>query len=119
MSKWKEQLLNKGFSLGMDVFQKAMGHPKVGPLLLRSMSQGFEFKDTLEKKREQLLSRMHIASFQEQEELRSHVGQLERKIERLEKRLRELNAQARRAEMEAAQQRAQDTTRQEADSPSV
>lgn len=117
MAKWRDKLLNSSLEMGMSVVQKALGHPTVGPLLMRSISQGMQMKAQLEQSREQLLAKMQLASFQEQEELRTHVNTLEKKIERLERRLRDMHAQARAAKKEAeAAKRAQEPPTPEAPS---
>jgi TolA-binding protein len=114
MPSWKDSLMNRGLEMGMSVVQQALSHPTVGPLMMRSVNQVMTLKSNLEEAREQLLARMQIASFQEQEELRTNLVSMEKKIERLERRLREMHAKERQAKVEAAKAR-QAAQRAEAD----
>lgn len=95
MTNLKDSLLNRGLELGMSTLQKVIGHPTLGPFLMRTMSQILQLKQSLEDARSRLLERMQLASLQEQDQLRRQIATLEKKLERLERRMREMQQKAR------------------------
>ncbi|HAA54336.1 MAG TPA: hypothetical protein DCE42_06250 [Myxococcales bacterium] len=97
----KDDFVNKGLELGMSMMQRVMSHPTVGPMFMRAIRQTMELKQNLEQTRDNILERLQIASFQEQEHLRRNLNTVEKKLERLERRLREMQKKAKEAEKKA------------------
>jgi predicted phage-related endonuclease len=88
----KDTLLNQGLQFGMSAVQKLLNSP-IGPAVMRSVSELLKLRQQIEEAKQSLLERMQIASASEQDELRRQVTTLEKKLERMERRLRELQKQ--------------------------
>ena len=89
MASLKDTLLNRGLQFGASTIQAIFNSP-LGPLILRSVTRLLKVREELDAQRDKLFARLSIGTLQEQEEMRSQISELERKIEQIEARLRDL-----------------------------